>query len=1004
MMLLPTYFEDSHALHIGTLPPRAYFVPFSNKASAVNASVNGTARTASDRFCLLSGEWAFRYFNSVYDVTEPFWGLQADRSAFGTIPVPSVWQLHGFDTPQYTNMNYPIPYDPPYVPRENPCGAYVTHFTVDESRRGMRCCLNFEGVDSAYYVWVNGKLMGYSQVSHASAEWDITDALVVGENELAVLVLKWCDGSYLEDQDKFRMSGIFRDVYLLYRPQEHLRDFTITTPFENGNVSVCITPEFSNEAFPVTYTLIDANGNHIAETVSDGAVTLSVPQPHLWNAEDPYLYILSLDYATESIAVQVGLREIYIQNGVVYLNGQNIKFRGVNRHDSDPFTGPAISLEQAITDLRLMKQHNINAIRSSHYPNSPWFVELCDRYGFYLIDEGDLETHGTLFLYEGQNQFYETSNDPQFREAFLDRVKLLYERDKNHAAVVIWSVGNESGCGESAEAAWIWLKTTDPSRLTHYESTHNFPEDHVPDETCLDFLSEMYRNDEFALNVLKEQEKLPLEKRRPYILCEYCHAMGNGPGDLEQYQQLFMENDGICGGFVWEWCDHAIYKGMDASTGKPIYYYGGDHGEFPHSGNFCMDGLVYPDRTPHVGLLELKNVLRPLRIRRTEDGTFVARNILDFTNAADFIQLTYEVVCDGKIVKNGNLTTPSIAPHEEAVLPLTIALPDGHVLVRFRQFQAVATAFCEAGHELGFEEIELTPFASRYPVPCADKGDIRFEETPRAITITGRHFCYVYNTFTGLFDRLSVNGEERLDEPMGMEIFRAPTDNDRFMLEKWEFAHYGNTAPRAYGTDVEVTADSLVLRTNWSLAAPARQPVVRGTSVWTIFTDGRITLSMEADKYPGAPFLPRFGLRFVLPETVNNVRYIGRGPYENYPDKHHASYTGIFETTVQDLHEDYLFPQENGSHGACEQVTLTGNQRTYDFKATVAPFSFNASPYTVSMLTKAAHPYELVTSGHTILHIDYQQSGVGSNSCGPVLNEAWQLNNPSFSFGFELTL
>ncbi len=1003
-MLFPHYFEDTHALHIGTLPPRAYYIPFSKAQAAASAVKSGTARRDSDRFQLLSGDWAFRYFDSVYDVTEPFWETNADRSAFGILPVPSVWQLHGFDKPQYTNMDYPFPYDPPFVPRENPCGAYVTHFTVSQADSKLSCFLNFEGVDSCYYVWVNGQLVGYSQVSHASAEWDITPFVQAGENELAVLVLKWCDGSYLEDQDKFRMSGIFRDVYLLYRPADHVRDLTVLTPLDGKTAAVTVQPTFSGTAFPVHYTLTDVNGTIVAETVTDQAAVLAVEDPHVWSAEDPYLYTLTLSYANESVAIAVGIREIHTKDGVLYLNGQNIKFRGVNRHDSDPVTGFTISEEQAITDLRLMKQHNINAIRSSHYPNAPWFPELCDRYGLYMIDEGDLETHGTLFLYEGQNTFYETSNDPLFREAFLDRVNLLYQRDKNHACVLIWSVGNESGCGESAEAAWIFLKTVDPSRLTHYESTHRFPADHVPDETCLDLVSEMYHSEENIRRFLAEQAALEPAKRRPYVLCEYCHAMGNGPGDLEQYQQLFMANDTLCGGFVWEWCDHAIYKGIDEKSGKPMYYYGGDHGEFPHSGNFCMDGLVYPDRTPHTGLREFKNVLRPVRVRRDENGAFIARNMLDFTNLKSFVRMTYEVVCDGIITETGDVPTLDIPPHGEAVVPITLEIPSGHVFVRFRQFQTVPTAFCEVGHELGFEEIELTPFMCK-PLPQnLASGSIRWEEDTRTVTVTGEHFRYVYNTFTGLFDGMTVNGQALLDEPMGYEIFRAPTNNDRVIVNKWNFAHYRQVAPRAYDTAVEATAEGLILRTDWSLAAPARQPVLRGTSVWTVYTDGRIALEMTVRKYPGAPYLPRFGLRFVLPRSVKQVSYVGRGPYETYIDKHHASYMGTFETTVQDLHEDYLFPQENGSHAACERLSLTDGTTAYRFDATVAPFSFNASPYTVDMLDRSAHPYELEESGHTILHIDYQQSGIGSNSCGPVLAERHQLNHEQFTFGFLLEI
>ncbi len=1003
-MLFPKYYEDASTLHVGTLPPRAYYIPFATAA----ADAVREDRTVSDRFVLLNGTWDFAYYTDVREVVAPFWGKDADRSAFKPLPVPSVWQRHGYDQNQYTNINYPIPYDPPYVPLENPCGAYYRTFTVDKEALALRCFLNFEGVDSCFAVWVNGNFVGYSQVSHASSEWDITDYLHEGENELAVMVLKWCDGTYLEDQDKFRSSGIFRDVFLLFRPTEHLRDFTVTTPLspDHATAEVKVSPVFSGNPFAVTYTLTDAEGNLVASATSDTTVSLAVNAPILWNSESPYLYTLTMQAADECIATTVGIREVYTKNGVFYINGQNITFHGVNRHDSDPFTGPAVSREQVLKDLRLMKEHNVNAIRTSHYPCNPWMVELCDKYGFYLIDEGDIESHGDIFLYPSENQYNRTTNDPQFHKAVLDRMALLYHRDKNRPSVVIWSVGNEAGCGKAISDAWTWLKETDPTRANHYECCDEFrahlyvEEDLVnPNFKSLDLYSRMYASVDALAENMRIQSALPPEERKPFVLCEYCHAMGNGPGDLEEYQQMFMQYDGLCGGFVWEWCDHAQYDGI-APDGRPRFLYGGDSGEFPHDGNFCMDGLVYPDRRPHTGLLELKNVLRPARITKSEVGGFVIRNLLDFTYLDEYLTMSYEISCDGKVVAVGDVDDKllHVAPHETASFPVKIDMPkQGHCRVRFIQKLKRATALLPVGHDLGFEEIVLRPFEARAPYTAEGAAPTVVEEGHTHI-IDGKEFRYVYNCDNGLFISLAKCGEERLTEPMSYAVWRAPIDNDRHINAELIDHRYNRLVPRGYETTVETVDNTIKLRTVWSMAGVSRQPLLRGVSEWIVYPDGALDMTISVDKHIHTPFLPRFGITLNLPKAADCVKYRGRGPTENYVDKRHATWFGEFESRVADQHEDYLFPQENGNHTECEWLTIGG----MEVEATARPFSFSVSPYTVEELTRAAHPFELVESDNTVLHLDFMQSGVGSNSCGPKLDSRWQLNARHFTFSLLL--
>ena len=627
-MIVPRYYEDLSVLHDNTMPARAYYMPASKRMDDLVEH-----RELSDRMQLLNGTWKFQYFDSIYDMKDAFYEDGYSVEGFDEIKVPSVWQMAGYDTHQYTNIRYPFPFDPPYVPQDIPCGAYVHTFDYARDDAAPKAYLNFEGVDSCFYVWLNGTYVGYSQVSHMTSEFDVTDVLREGENRISVLVMKWCDGSYLEDQDKFRMSGIFRDVYLLKRPEKGIRDYRITTQLDSDIARINLTAAFY-EPTEVRVKLEDKNGAVVSEGVisESGEATFEIVDYTLWNTENPYLYTIILETEQEVIVDHIALRKIEIKNQVIYLNGQKIKFRGVNRHDSDPVTGFTISMEQIKTDLTLMKQHNFNAIRSSHYPNAPFFYEMCDRYGFMVIDEADIEAHGPFMLYRKEDTDYnrfkrwneKIADDPAWEAAIVDRVKLMVERDKNRFCIVMWSMGNESAYGCNFEKALAWTKEFDPKRITQYESARYRNYDVTYDYENLDLYSRMYP----ALTEIEEY--LEKDGSKPFLLVEYCHSMGNGPGDFEDYFQMIQAEDKMCGGFVWEWCDHAIAHGV-AENGKTIYAYGGDHGEVIHDSNFCMDGLVYPDRRIHTGLLEYKNVYRPARVVSYDaaSGELVLHNYMD---------------------------------------------------------------------------------------------------------------------------------------------------------------------------------------------------------------------------------------------------------------------------------------------------------------------------------------------------------------------------------------
>ena len=997
-VIVERYYEDLSCLHLNTLQPMAYYVPCSDLDTALSEN----PRAKSARLQMLNGNWKFSYHSSIYDVKDKFWEQGYQYSDWDDIPVPSVWQTQGYDRHQYTNVRYPFPYDPPHVPHHNPCGIYIRTFEIDDSLKSFRKHLNFEGVDSCFFVWINGHFVGYSQVSHCTSEFDITDYVHTGENTIAVLVLKWCDGSYLEDQDKFRMSGIFRDIYILYRPQQHIRDFTVTTALRDAysKADVNVRLEFFDREIPVEYSLLDMDGREITSgDAPGGQIQIRLDNPILWNAEQPYLYSLLLKTGDEVICEKVGIREIAVINGVVCLNGRRIVFRGVNRHDSDPFVGYAVTFEHILKDLTLMKQHNINAIRTSHYPNAPYFTELCDKYGFYVIDEADLECHGVVTLYGSDAHYAKLAGDPRFLDAWVDRARLLYQRDKNRPSVIMWSIGNEAGYGKNPEAALAYLKNADRTRLTHYESTRVFPDGHVCDYSNLDVYSRMYSS-------VEDVEKYCLDEKneKPYVLCEYSHAMGNGPGDLEEYLQLTEKYRKFCGGFVWEWCDHAIYMGKTVD-GKDKYYYGGDFNEFPHDGNFCVDGLVYPDRRVHTGLLEYKNVIRPARITRQADGGFVMKNMLDFVNLKDYIYIRYEITCDGKTVADGEINDPSaldVQPHTAKPLAIDIPnLPKGRRFIRFIYFRKYGSALVPAGHELGFDQIELNSFTPYKFEPVTD-GGVDYEEDDKFIVVYGRNFRYVYNKLTGVFDKMTAGGLSMIEQPMQYNLWRAPTDNDRRIKNEWLACGYDRIIPRAYKTEVTIKDNTAVITSELSISAIYLQRILNIVSEWLIDPAGRIYCKMDVQKNPATPFLPRFGIRMFLPKEMDTTGFFGYGPHESYIDKRRASYMGLFRIPVKKCHEDYIKPQENGSHYGCEWINVFGNAGGWEIKAVEKPISFNTSVYTQEMLTETRHNFELKESGYTVLCIDYRQSGIGSASCGPDLMEKYRLNEERFAFGFCL--
>ncbi len=981
------FHEDTNSLHIGTLPDHAYFIPFAKGQDAF------ALRESSERFELLNGSWDFDYYDSIIDMPDYF----TEQKNSARIPVPSNWQLHGYDKAQYTNICYPIPFDPPFVPDDIPVGVYGRDYAYEPD--GFRRILCFEGVDSCLYLYVNGEFAGYSQVSHHTSEFDITDLLHAGSNRITAAVLKWCDGTYLEDQDKFRLSGIFRDVYVLSRPEKRLENFRITaepdSSFKNGKLRISV------QGVSAKLRLFDGEKLICEGEVSeDKPFETTVENAVLWSAEDPFLYRLRLETEEELVGEKIGFRKIGIEDGILKLNGRHIKLFGVNRHDSYPDTGCYADRERMLRDLTLMKRHNINSVRTSHYPNSPEFYHLCDELGLYVIDEADLETHGCVNVYNdlkwswenGYNGIALIAKDPLFKEAILDRERLLVTRDINRPCVIFWSLGNESGWGENFREGAKLIKSLDSSRPVHYESTHKL--DDTPDDV-LDMVSEMYTAPEGVRNYLTREDE-----KRPFVLCEYCHAMGNGPGDLEEYHELFMESDRLIGGLVWEWADHAVILGYD-ENGKPEYGYGGDSGERHSDGNFCMDALCYPDRKPHTGLLEVKQVYRPVSVYRTAPDGFEIRSLLRFTDAGDDLACKWEITFDGGKAAEGSFDF-SAPPMGAAgiLIPEAAQRFEKDAYIRFVFTAKKDGKVFRKGEEVCFDQIKIFT-AEKKPEALVEKAP-EFTEEPLRYIIKAANTEYIFNRRTARFESISAKGKNVLAKPVEYNFFRAPADNDT-MKNDWYIAHLNDYDIKVYETSIYEENGCAVIRVKQSFGWNINQPFAKAEAVYRIDGRGALDVECTAETSNKVEFLPRFGLRLFVPKSFGRVEYYGFGPYESYIDKHRASYMGNFTSDISDMHEDYIRPQENGSHFGCTRMSVSDGSISIRF-TNPEGFSFNASEYTQEELASKRHSFELEKSEYNIICADFAMAGVGSAACGPQLADKYRIPLPKLSGRIRIEL
>ena len=971
--------QDPAFLQVGRAKERAHFYPYHTEDAAKLFK-----RSNSKYFSLLNGDWKFKYFDKYIDAPE----CPNEITDWDTIPVPSNWQMYGYGKPGYTNVNYPHPVDAPWVPDENPLGIYRRSIFISDDWAGRDTFIMFAGVDSCFYLYVNSELAGYSQGSHLPSEFDITKYLNKGENLITVKVLKWCDGSYLEDQDCFRMSGIFRDVYLLSRAKNRIADIAIKTDLST------VSAKFDYDG-EVVCTLYDGDMQLQSKTAT-GSVSFTVDNAKMWTAETPNLYTLIFSANGEYIPQRIGFRTIEVKDGVFLFNGVAVKIKGVNRHDTHPTLGHVTPKEAMMYDLTQMKKLNINSVRTSHYPNDPDFLDMCDELGFYVTDETDIETHGfAAKVPDDRFTPYEEGNPnnmPEWEEAFVERMRRMVERDKNHPGIIMWSLGNESGYGKNHDAMIAWTRSKNMPQLIHYETT--WPAD---DKADVDVISRMYAAYENREEKYKCIEEFALDgDPRPFYLCEYSHAMGNGPGDVYDYWQVIYKYPKLMGGCIWEWADHTV-----EIDGKR--FYGGDFGELTHDNNFCSDGMVMPDRSFKAGSYEIKTVYQYINITANDvdKGTFTVENLYDFTNLNKY-DLCWRVKKDGVVTDKGCVNL-DIEPHNTFDITLDYTVPTACTLGCYITFE-LYDGDC---NEVAMRQFEI-------PVPVVDDACV-FKDVPlciaedeKDIVITGRDFVYNFSKFYGNFDSIKFNGVETLSAPAKLSVWRAPTDNDRPVTNNWtDEWRFNRLFSKVYSCEIiETKPESVSIKVKGALAGISRVPAVTYTAVYWVCACSEIGVELDAELSEAitenGAFLPRFGYEFTMPKGNDFLNYYGMGPMENYIDMCHHAKIGRYKSTVADQYVRYIKPQEHGNHMKTKDLNVYDILgRGLQFK-TDGEFEFNVSHYTSEELASKGHAHELKKSGTTTVRIDYRVSGLGTGICGPQLGEKYRVNDKNMKLSFTI--
>lgn len=992
---------------INRMPARAHFLTFPSKEKAL---LNNNRYTHA--FKNLNGVWKFMFLDAPEYSPEGFFNSDFDVTKMDDITVPGNWQLQGYGKMHYSDLWYNFPINPPYVPTENPTGIYKRTFFVEESYRDKKIIIRFCGVDSAYHLWINGKEVGYSKVARNESEFDITDLIRVGEeNDVTVRVYQWSDGTYLEDQDMWWESGIFRDVELIGVPKDGINDYKVIADlddeYKNGIFKVEAFLRTTKEV-NVTFELVDAGENTVfTKTVvaKEGKACIDevIADVNHWTAETPYLYKLFMTVEDdgqiiEVIPQNVGFRNIRLNGETFLVNGVAIKFKGVNRHDYSPQNGRVVSREEIEKDIILMKQFNINAIRTSHYPNSYYLYDLCDEYGMYLIAETDLECHG----FELTGDYKWITDDPSWELAYVSRMTRMIERDKNHPAIIFWSLGNESAFGCNFRKMTDVAHEMDPTRLVHYEGDF--------DVESADVYSTMYTWIENPKKPYLMKDIIEKSKK-PHIHCEYCHAMGNGPGNLKDYQDLVYAHDKLQGGFVWEWFDHGIESFTE--SGEKYYRYGGDFGDDPSNKDFCIDGLIMPDRTPSPGLYEYKKVIEPI----TTTAVDIQKGIINLLSRYDFanldrFNLVYKVMEDGVILQTGFMAVPSIEAraNKDITLPYDLsaikAKPGAHYYVNISYQLREDTSYASSGHELATAQFELPLY--KEGIVVRPEGILNVEKEHTTLHVKGANFSLDFNLVNGNLMNIVRDGMQVLSKGPRLTLWRAPISNDMEIIDKLKkvyFLHLEhevvmNIDYHMEGNILKVEVDTINSTTNSAWHFKTKY-------VYTVCPSGDILIDVEgtpSGRVDLAPdMLPRIGVSMHLDKSMEHVRYFGMGPGENYADSKEAAQMGLYANTVDGLFTNYVIPQENGNHMGCKWVSMTNDRGMGLLASTEGDFNFSASWYEDKDLDDAKHTCDLVKRDYIVFNVDYKQNALGTNSCGQWQLDKYRAKFEDFKLSFRLT-
>lgn len=1023
--------ENPEIIGINKLPPRAHFFAYQDVASA-----RGFDFQMSDRVKLLSGEWSFYFADNPFDIPQGFFANDFGYANWDRIEVPSNWQIKGYGMPIYINVRHPFPANPPYVPHDNnETGLYRTHFEIPENWDGKQVLIHFAGVQSGFYLWINGQEVGYSQGSMLPAEFDITPYLQPGKNHLAAKVIRWTDGSYIENIDYWRMSGIYRDVYLFARPGVHLNDFHVITELDDqyrdavldlrvylgknenlvapSNYSVRYQLERDGEEILSGSESIEFAGNDQQTMVH---VRHPVDNPLKWSAETPELYTLILEVqdeegnTTEATARKIGFRSVEIVNGQLLVNGQVVMIKGVNRHEIDPDRGRAITEESMIQDIKLMKQHNINAVRTSHYPNQPRWYELCDEYGLYVMDEANVESHELW----AHRQVY-LGEMPEWEQTIVDRGVRMAERDKNHASIIFWSMGNETGWGVNFDAMYNALKELDPTRPVHYESQNPA---YAEVNNRYDINSSMYSapNDETDGFRKSVKWRARLDPTRPFIICEYSHAMGNSNGNFYKFWEAFENPDypTLQGGFIWDWVDQGLRK--TTPEGVSYFAYGGDFGDEPNDGNFCINGLIQPDRTPQPALQEIKKVKQFIKTSLEDPGRGVisVNNTYNFLSL-DFVDLVWELKRNGNVIQSGVIANLDVAPGQSRNITLPYRLPsdDGrnaHTLdISYRLKEDHLWA--DKGFEIAWEQFVLDREGIKPSLTLRAQG-LEWEDRGEVIAISGDNFRVMFNKASGSFSQYQFRNTVLFEEGPTPNFWRAPTDNDEGGSNQAGHTHesFASQWIRAGLREMnfvfdepqlDQTSSGLLVKTHG--VAQSDAGAIHARIDYTIDGTGVIHVEKSYTLDGDFPPLPKVGASFKVPQALSTMEWYGRGPHEAYQDRKKGARFGLHRKEVADLYFPYVRPQENGNRADVSQVTMINEigNRLRILGDTL--LNISAHNYTLDNLTEATHTWMIKDAGFITLNIDLQQHGLGGDdSWSPRTHAEYWLNENTYTYSYYI--